>query len=221
MNFEWGKKGDGAQRPIKKLFLAEGYAELGFLNRELSLRKVSNSDVGVYCFKGLVKLSTHRETLINILDTERGDLREIECFGLLADSEVDCVGRRDASISLFKDLEFTKCAQDIVSTGKYNKNMRRVALSLSPSNSINGRIEDLIIEEISKHSHYDKCFSSFHECINDFSGKPLDQKAIVQIYISSVKSDLCGVGRAFESGILDVRDSAYANHQSMIDFILG
>jgi hypothetical protein len=217
MTFEL-RKGKG--RAIRKLFLAEGYAELGFLNRQLTLINANPTEVGIHCFKGLNRLATHIDALVNILDTELGSIDDIEGLGLLADSETDFKGRTESAINFFRKFGFDRCAKDILSKGKYAKGDRRIAISLSPSNSLNGRIEDLILKEIGE-SAINTCIASYDSCLEQASQTRLNSKAIAQVYISTQKSDLCGVGRAFESGILNVGHQAYANHLAMIDFVLG
>ena len=210
----------GDRRAIRTLFLAEGLSESGFLNRRLETIGADREAVGVYCFQGINGLAEHTQAVVNIVDMALGNVELLAGMGMLADSETDANGRIESAIGFFKALGFPRCAKDILASGRYQLGVRRIAVSLSPSNSSNGRIEDLILKEIEQSVEH-ACISSMEKCIKDATEVSLDSKAVAQIYVSCRKPGLCGVGRAFEAGILDATHNAYATHSAMVDFVLG
>jgi hypothetical protein len=203
-----------------RLFLAEGFSEVGYIEAALKLRNADPNAATILCFKGVNKMVGHSRTIVKFLDPQR--LGQLQAIGVMADCENDPDGRVDTIIDCGKAFGFARCATDLVKTGSHSANGRKFALSLSPARGKNGRIKALILQEKAQDATM-KCISDSLACISDANtGRPVDQKAIVQMFISAaMNNSMAGIGHAFRAALLDVTHQAYQHHLAMVDFILG
>ena len=214
MNFSWPNN-SSPRRTLKYLFLAEGDAEVGFLNAYLKNKQRNSAETGVYCFKGLQRIGGHNTvSLRKVLSLSLDSISDLHGIGLIADAEAEPENRLEAVIALFKELGFPKCAKDILAGGRHQTGNQRIGVSFSPNLKQSGRIEDLVVKEVAEWQH-SKHLNSYAEG----TGIANERKAICGTYIATRKPDLCGLGRAFEAGVLDVTNSAYELHRDLIDFV--
>jgi hypothetical protein len=202
------------------LFLAEGLPEVGFLEAALKLRKASADTTTILCFRGIDKMGRHANTIVKFIDPQT--VQALQGVGIIADSENSPKGRIDSVIECAKSFLFPKCAADLKVTGRHTDGNRKFAVSLSPALDQQGRIETLILQEISPKETM-KCICASFECISKANnGRDVDDKAKVQMYISAVMNNsMAGIRQGFSGGLFSVVDKAYSAHLAMVDFILA
>ena len=114
----------------------------------------------------------------------------------------------DSVIKLLRDYDLSDESLDLKENTIFEYNERRIGIFISPGMGEEGRIETMIVKEIATVKEYD-CISEYLKCLKERYHINLDDKAIVQIYISSKQSGQCGSGRGFEVGILDIDHKTY------------
>lgn len=203
-----------------RLFLAEGFSEVGYLEAALTILGADSDTTTILCFQGVQRMSGHTKTIVKFLDPQM--LEQIKAIGVIADCEDEPKGRIDAIIDCAKAFSFNKSASDLTSTGHHVEGNRKFALSVSPAPNREGRIETLILEEISKTKTM-KCIVESFECISAANnGRNIDEKAQVQMFISaSMNNAMAGVRQAFLAKIFDVTNKAYEAHFEMVKFIIA
>lgn len=203
-----------------RLFLAEGHAEVGFLEAELARRSASPDAHTILCFQGVQRLHEHSNTIVKLIDPVV--LQKIVAFGVLADSEDNPDGRLASVIDCAKAFGFERAARDLSTSGQYSDGKKRFAVSLSPSIGKTGRIETLVLQEISSHGTM-KCILESLPCITRANnGRTVDEKAQVQMFISAaMNNSFAGIRRAFVGGLFDSRHAAYERHVAMVDYVVA
>jgi hypothetical protein len=203
-----------------RLFLAEGDSEVGYIEAALTLRGADPAVTTILCFKGINKMAGHAQTIAKFL--KPGMMQQLIAIGVLADCENDPNGRLRAVIECGKAFGFPNCATDMTDTGRHSANGRKFAVSLSPAPGAQGRIEALVRLEKSQDATMG-CIGGSLGCIEAANhGRQVDEKAIVQMFISAaMNSSIAGIGHAFRAGLFDVTHAAYKNHLGMIDYILA
>jgi len=186
-----------------KIFLAEGTAEALFIDTLFTKKQFNENEYCVFCFAGINKLKT---TLKNI--TNRVEFEQVTSLGIMIDADDHPEGRMESVLQQLCDFDLSDNKFDLKKDTIYQYKERQIGVFISPGEGKNGRIETMIAEEIAKRNEY-ACIADYLECLNKKCNLKLDEKALVQIFISSKQSNLCGTGRAFEAGILDVDHEAY------------
>jgi hypothetical protein len=202
-----------------RLFLAEGFSEVGYIEAALSKRGADPNTATILCFAGVSKMVGHTKTIVKLLDPQR--LQQLRGVGVMADCENNPNNRVSTIIECAKAFGFQKCATDLIKDGQHTDNERRFALSLSPNSQTPGRIETLILQEKSKDATME-CIIGSLDCISQANnGRTVDQKAIVQMFISAaMNSSMAGIRHAFGAALFDPSHNAYKHHAAMVDFIL-
>lgn len=192
----------GDLRP-SKLFLAEGSSEAFFLESLFTDRGFDESEYCVFCIEGIDNLRPN----LHFLSTEP-NFHLVKSMGIMVDANGDADARLTSVLSSLKRYG---CADDSTSFNGGNiavyKGLR-IGLFISPGNSEPGTIETLTVREI-RDQQESECIEALEGCIKSVCGAVLSEKALTQIYISIKNGSLCGVGRAFQAGILKVEHPAY------------
>jgi hypothetical protein len=211
-----------ASKPeTKHLFLAEGETEVGLLEILLDNANAAVNTMTILCFKGLGKVSGHSRTHAKLLEKEPGGLNRLRGIGLLADSEAAPSNQIDRTIECAKALGFANCAKDLRERFQHDDNGRAFRFFLFPAPNLAGRIEALVLQEITNEPIF-ACLSGAFACIAEENNQLVDQKAQVQMYISAkANTNIAGVGRAFEAGIFNAGAPPYNPVREMVEYILS
>jgi hypothetical protein len=204
-----------------RLFLAEGPSEVGYhLEVALALKRADPQSTTILCFKGVNKMARHSRTIVKFIEPSM--VQQLRAIGVIADCEDSPKGRLDAIIACGKAFGFNRCAADLNRTGQHTDNNRKFAVSLSPSGAQPGRIETLVLQEISENETM-KCIAATLGCISAANnGRQVNEKAQVQMFISAaMNNSMAGIRNAFLARLLDVTADAYKAHLAMVDFILA
>lgn len=158
----------------------------------------------VLCFRGLGKLRPFLHWL-----KQEPNFPGVTALGVMLDADNDYAGR---VASVTAQLQYANILAVGVASPVANivmSNGRRIAVFVSPGVDQLGAIESIVINEIRQKQEWN-CIDRLSNCVAEQSGDTPDPKSIAQIYVSLMSPRLCGVGRAFEAGVLDVFDPAYA-----------
>ncbi|MEO1785209.1 DUF3226 domain-containing protein [Thermodesulfobium sp. 4217-1] len=199
----------------KCIFLAEGLSEALFLEKWLSSEEEwsqKSEFISVICFQGVDKI---KATLKRI----EQKIRQCLGVGFFLDAEDKKITDR------LKQIEDVLEIHKIIDTGTNklragelnqisDRNLSSIAIYISPNNKDNGCIEDIVVEENEIKTW--KCI----ECLRESSEYNNINKSIVQAYLGCKKPGLCGTGRGFESGILDVNSSVYSKITDLFSKLL-
>lgn len=203
------------------LFLAEGEAEVGFIDEYLKIIAPNFAATTILCFKGLGNVRDKTDTLAKLIEKGPNGLDQLRGIGVMGDAEDNPTGQLDVAIQIATSLGFSRPAKDVRETLQCERNGRRFGVALSPSHERRGRIEDLIIEEVSIDPVF-KCLEDSFSCIEAVKEASVDAKARVQMFISAkANSSLAGIRHAFGAKIFDPNAKPYAAARSMIDNILA
>ncbi len=186
-----------------KIFLAEGMAEALFLDTIFTRKNFDKNEYCVFCIKGISNLKFSLKTLSSEVEFDH-----VNSLGIMIDAENNLEGRMISILKQLREIDLSDDNFDLKKETIYQYKERQIGVFISPGTGKNGRIETMIFEEIVTRNEY-ACITDYLKCLNDRCKINLDEKALVQIFISSKQSDLCGTGRAFEAGILDVEHKAY------------
>ena len=197
---KWHLSGDFSPH---KVFLAEGDAEAFFLESLFTLRGFKESEYCVICFKGI---NNFNPTLHYLKEQENFYL--VKALGVMLDADNDPESRLRSVLSNLKNYGL---ADESTTLNEYNTSDHNglcLGIFISPGDSHSGNIETLALREIQTKPE-NECIETLRVCIESICGEVISDKALTQIYISLKKPGLCGTGRGFESGILDVAHRAY------------
>lgn len=193
----------GAESPAV-LLLAEGDAEARYLSKWLSITGRAPQQIAVVCFRGTENLKVVLRSLVDSQNFE-----SITGIGFFLDAEQNpAKSRVDSVRATLQELDLvprsvTIAAGRLVRSGKY-----KIALFVSPNNHNPGCIENIVLREIAT-TEFAPCIERFEHCISEIAGSPTHIKTLVQAYIGARNPTLCGTGRGFDSGCLDVMHDAY------------
>lgn len=184
------------------VFLAEGKPEWLFLDKVLEESNASEQDCVVFLLRGYTDLE---KKIRLILEEENSD--NISSLGIMLDANNVPDRRLKKAAGALKRAGFPSEENDLRDGGICAEGARKTAVFLSPGHGRKGRIENLVLEEIRTSDLFD-CVSGFKACVE---GVPcqIDEKGVVQTYISARVGGLCGVGHAFQKGVLDINHDAY------------
>jgi uncharacterized protein DUF3226 len=201
------------------LFLAEGEAEVGFIDEYLKTRNPGLKETTILCFKGLGNVRDKTDTLAKLIEKGPSGLDQLRGIGVMGDAETNPSGQLDVAIQIATSLGFSRPAKDIRDTQQCERNGRRFGVALSPSHQVEGRIENLILQGISGDPFF-QCLELAFGCIEGVSDSSVDAKAQVQMFISAkANSSLAGIRHAFHTGIFNPSAQPYSTARSMIDYI--
>jgi hypothetical protein len=203
------------------LFLAEGEAEVGLIESCLKDLKANPETCTILCFKGVNRMKGRAETFVKLLVPGIGDISNLRGIGLIADSDTNPSGRIDTVIECAKAFGFSRSGTDLRKQGVHKDGNRVFAFSLSPSNLTQGRIEDIILQEITNKPIM-QCISNILPCLENAIGTNVDTKALVQMYISAESNNsMAGLRNAFAAGMFDIHHSAYAAHMQTVTTVIS
>lgn len=187
-----------------KVFLGEGFPECALMDQLLfRAGRDSNSHL-VFCFEGLGELPTALKNVAR---------RKVELAGLfiLLDAEAAGFARRCAVVA--RDVTDAKIFARPVKArpGLQTISSKRFDFFVSPDNYSSGRIEDIIIRELAQYPEWPD-IGTFEGLLTAHGHlQPHETKALVQYFISTRRPGMCGIASAFEAGVLNPADAAYAN----------
>jgi hypothetical protein len=203
------------------LFLAEGEAEVGLIESCLKSLGTDPETCTILCFKGVNKMKGRAETFVKFLVPGIGDITNLRGVGLIADSDTNPSGRIDTVIECAKAFGFSRSGTDLRERGVHQDGNRVFAFSLSPSNLTQGRIEDIILQEVSN-TPIMQCISNSLPCLGNATGTNIDTKAQVQMYISAKSNNsMAGLRHAFAAGMFDIQHPAYAVHMQTVTTVIS
>ena len=161
------------------------------------------------------------DTLVKLIEKGPHGLDQLRGVGVMGDSEDNPSGQLDVAIQIATSLGFSRPAKDLRDAQQCERNGRRFCVALSPSHQRQGRIEDLIVEEVSTDPAY-QCLELGFSCIEGLNNAPVDAKARVQMFISAkANSSLAGIRHAFGAKIFNPNATAYSAARSMVDYVLA
>ena len=192
-----------AGQRYEKIFLAEGLAEALFFDTLFTKNNFDENEYCVFCFKGISNLTYS----LKILCSEP-EFDHVKSLGIMIDADDNPKGRMDSTLRYLHHYDLSDENFVLEENTIFEYKGRRIGIFISPGMGKEGRIETMIVEEIATKKEYD-CILEYFNCLNERHHINLDEKAIVQIYISLKKSDLCGTGRGFEAGIFDIEHIIY------------
>jgi hypothetical protein len=161
------------------------------------------------------------DTLVKLIEKGPSGLDQLRGIGVMGDTEDNPAGQLDVAIQIATSLGFSRSAKDIRGTQQCEQNGRRFCVALSPSHEIPGRIEDLLIEEVSTDPVF-QCLEDGFSCVEGLNDTPVNSKARVQMFISAkANSSLAGIRHAFGAKIFDPGAQPYATARSMVDYVLA
>jgi hypothetical protein len=196
-----------------KLFLAEGQSEAGFIER--ILLNTGHDDAIVYCFEGIERVGTVLKSLNDV-----PGFSKLRFLGMMLDAEVSFSARVQSIIHHFSNFGVALPIDNVRNARIYADGPCPIGIFISPGAGRDGRIEDIAMDEI-RSSPFWACLEAYADCIRAKSSNSLDNKSLVQAYISSIKGSLCGVGRAFQASVLDVNHQAYNQPRELIQALVN
>ena len=203
------------------LFLAEGEAEVGFIEQYLQALQPSFDTTTILCFKGLGNVRDKTDTLVKLIEKGPSNLDQLRGIGVMGDAESNPAGQLDVAIQIATSLGFSRPAKSIRDAQQCEMNGRRFCVALSPSHQQNGRLEDLIMQEVAADPVF-QCLEDSFDCIEASNDISVDPKARVQMFISAkANSSLAGIRHAFGAGIFSSSAQPYSTARSMIDYVLA
>ena len=195
------------------VFLAEGATEQHFIDKALQGLRAPVNDCAVFSLDGYSQL---KNKIRNIM--KEPNFEKVSALGIMLDADDHPESRlRPAAIALGL-ANFPSDEDALRNDYLCLHGPKKAGVFVSPGNGEKGQIETLVIEEIQTTKFFE-CLTDYEACIKKISGR-LDAKGFVQGYISTRKGSLCGVGRAFEAGILDVNHRAYEGAREFIQQLL-
>ena len=195
------------------VFLAEGASELLFIDKVLQHLNVSVADCAVFLLEGYQQLE---DKIRNI--KKEPNFHAVCSLGVMLDADRYPDRRLRKTANALGLANFPSDENVLKNNRVCSRGQKKAGVFLSPGNGQRGRIENLVIDEI-RTTEIFECLSNFGECTEGTSGQ-LDDKGLVQCYISARAGDRCGLGRAFEAGILDVNHNAYAGARRFVQNLL-
>jgi hypothetical protein len=204
----------GDEKPECILF-AEGDAEAFFLETWLKKVKKDTNLIAVICFKGHSNL----EPVIKSLSGNE-NFPHVQRFGFLVDAEGEAASRTTNKIArILGNYSIIPKNTALVAGEQFTINGKQIAIFVSPDNNHSGYVEHVVMNEVRASQLY-PCFESLKTCVEGINGNAQNVKSLVQAYLGIKRPGLCGTGRGFESGALDVMHAAYAPIRDTLSKIL-
>src|SRR6266446_4291254 len=191
------------------VFLAEGEAEAFFFESLLAYVEADPTRNVALCFRGLGNFSPFLHVL-----TQEPNFSGVTALGVMLDADDDYAGRAASVTALLKSTKILSAGAASPVANIVASNGRRTAVFVSPGANRVGAIESIVIDEIRRKAQWN-CIDAFSHCIHEQFENPPNPKTIAQIYISLMKPRMCGIGRAFDAGVFDVSDPAYATARAV------
>jgi hypothetical protein len=204
------------EAPQNCIIFAEGSSEALFLEEWLTQNYASRIDISVVCFEGQKRLKTIFRRVM-----EEKNFSNVTNLGFFLDAESMPASNQVESIKrILVENEVLSTVDTLTAGRKCEGESYNIAVFVSPDNNSAGCIEDIIKYEILSSplsSIVEAC-----EGINGLSGVShvSFSKSLVQAYIGLVKPGLCGTGRAFTTGALDITHNAYDVIKTTFESIL-
>lgn len=193
----------GSESP-KVLLLAEGDAEAYYLSKWLKITKYDPQQIAVVCFKGIEKLKVVLRSLV-----DNQNFESVTGIGFFLDAEQNpAKSRVDSVRTILQELSLIPKSVNIIAGKLVKSGKYKFALFVSPDNNGPGCIENIVLNEIAT-TKLAPCIDGFRHCISQMSDGSAHVKTLVQAYIGILSPALCGTGRGFDSGNLDVMHDAY------------
>jgi hypothetical protein len=195
---------------LRCLFYSEGDSEVFLLEKILQQLSAIPDQNAIVCFAGILGNFTAKIRV----PTKYGNFSRLSACGFLLDADDNPKGRIDLMRDAATAIGFPAPGDD----GFGQTGGRMFGVFISPGNGAAGRIEDIVLRELMTTELW-PCVTAFTKC-TDSAGSPMDSKAIVQSYISIRSPGICGVGRAFEAGVLQVAHSAYDQIRNFVQRLI-
>ena len=197
------------------LLFAEGDTEALFLEKWLDTLDHDPNDIAVICSKGGNNLGA---VFKNLSGDE--NFPNVERFGFFLDAEGNPAHQKATMVTgLLKGFSIIPQNHQIVAGILSQLGNRRIAVFVSPDNANPGSIEHAVMNEVATNKLF-PCIDAFRHCTEGILGGQADPKSLIQAYISAYRPRLCGIGRGFQSGVLDVMHDAYTPVRDTISTVL-
>lgn len=200
-------KGLAQLKPNSRLFLAEGDSEKFYYQQVLERHGVSDSSI--FCFEGISSLGTFLKGVADGIGFEN-----LKCLGLMIDANSDPISRAASVGGLFRRHGVSLDNGKIFRNEICATNPCPIGIFISPGSRRIGSIEFMIFEEVREHPLH-ACIQEYAACATGVHGA-IHEKALIQMFISSLSERLCGVGRAFQAKIFHSEHHAYEELDKLI-----
>jgi len=194
--------------PDSRLFLGEGSSEVGLLNAivaELAVQRAVVFDV---------KGETHLKTVLNVLSDQVTARGPLSCLGIVFDANADAKAKLDSIAAILKSCGFDFDVANLSAEGVYTHGSLPIGVFISPGHGKAGRIETMILGEVAT-SPVQPCVQDFAKCIEQRSGRKMDEKGLVQAYLGSFNA-AHGIAVAFEKQILNIKHDTYSGVRELV-----
>jgi hypothetical protein len=185
-----------------------------FLETWLATIERDPQDIAVVCYRG-EKLSL----LFRNFSVEE-HFPNVNRFGFFLDAEDKTAADKAQSIShLLIERGVIPAGTALAAGTPASIGGKRIAVCVSPDNLNSGFIEHIAMREVLT-KPLGPCLTLFENCLRGTSGKPVNPKTLVQAYLGALNPRLCGTGRGFEAGILEVMHHAYDQVRATLTAVL-
>jgi Protein of unknown function (DUF3226) len=191
-----------------RLFLAEGSSELGLLNSAIESLGIDRA--AVFDVQGEKNLNT----VLKRAADQTGSRGVLACLGIVFDANDSYPTKLQSIAAALTSAGFVFDAAGLNQYGVFRGGNVPIGIYISPTNNAAGRIETMILGEVAA-SPVDVCVNNFATCVEQRSGRQMDEKGRVQAYLASFNA-AHGVAVAFEKGVLDIKHNTYAGVRRML-----
>lgn len=199
-----------ARPEIKRLFLCEGDSEAEYVDYRLSRLNPAPHAVKVLCFEGLTKIDAKTSLLVK----EPG-FQNVETICVFLDAEQDIDQTKRNVRRLLAKLDFPNSASDTIPWVESDQG-KTTCVFISPNMKSNGRIENIVLEELKTKQETFGCIEAFRRCAHNSGAASFDEKSMVASYILMNKPGI-GLGAAFKKGYFDTDHEAYSDLNNIIN----
>jgi len=161
-----------------------------------------------------VKGEKHLKTVLRVLVDQVTVRAPLSCLGIVFDANADAKAKLDSIAATLKACGFDFEVSHLNATCIYTQGPFPIGVFISPGNGKAGRIENLILGEVAS-SPVQPCVEDFAKCIEQRSGRKMDEKGLVQAYLGSFNA-AHGIAVAFEKQILDIRHATYSGVRELV-----
>jgi len=184
------------------LYLCEGESESEYVDVWLTSRNESMDDIAVLCFEGLSKIDAKIKVLI-----KEPNFKFVDTICVFLDAEKDFNQRKNVVVNMLRTMNFPHSMSNSVPWVESNDH-KKSCVFISPDMKSEGRIENIVINELRTKTEIINCIENFSRCSGYAGLGEFDEKRIVNSYITM---NVVGIslGASFQKGLFDLRHSAY------------
>jgi uncharacterized protein DUF3226 len=208
---DWKLRGN---RNPSIIFLCEGESETEFVDKWLTNRDEDSNNIWIYCFRGLSKIREKISILI-----KEPNFTNVNTVCIFLDAEDNYEARKDSVRSMLRRLGFPHSNINSIPWVEEREG-KKSCVFISPNMEENGRIENIVIEEISGSTEIYNCIETYRDCLSNNGILDFDEKKFVNTYIVSHQVGI-GLGAAFKAGIFDVNNRVYDQLNQILELAVN